>query len=78
MLQGARFTGSSIDLGFFGGAKTSDISLSNAFVKSMSTSASFLFLGFLVVNGDPFSVGGSSEPTKQNIYFKTEDSERST
>lgn len=73
MLQGARFTGSNMDLGFLGGAKTSDISLSNAFVKSMSTSASFLVLGFLVVNGDPFSVGGSSEPTKQIIYSTTEE-----
>lgn len=60
--------GNNRDLGFLGGEKTSDRSLSKAFVKSISTAACFLFFGFLVVTGDPFSFTTSSEPENLIMY----------
>lgn len=47
-------------MGFFGGAKTCDRSVSNDFVKSISGSVFLLFI-FLVFTGDPSSLEGSSE-----------------
>lgn len=58
MLQGALLAGSNKDLGFFGGAKISEVSVSIVFKKSRSKSA-FLFFVFLVF-GDPFSSAGAS------------------
>lgn len=55
MLQGALFAGKSNDLGFLGGANKSGISSSMAFVKSISGSACFLVLDFLVID-DSFSI----------------------
>lgn len=62
MLQGALFAGSNRVLGFLGGSKICEISVSKAFEKSISTTA-FLFFDFLGF-GDPISSAGTSGSVK--------------
>lgn len=72
MLQGALLAGSNRDLGFFGGAKICEISVSIIFEKSISKSA-FLFFVFLNF-GDPFSSAGTSgSAEKLQFNFKERD-----
>lgn len=68
MLQGSLFAGKRSDLRFLVGAKRSATSSSKDFIKSISSSACFLFLGFLGNTGDPSSLVGFSAPIKHILH----------
>lgn len=59
-------------MGFFGGAKPCDRTVSNAFVKAISDYASLLFV-FLDFTGDPSSYQESSKTENFHEIFNTKE-----